>query len=515
MAGRAKAVDVTSSLPGGTAPSSVEWRSWSASTFGDARVAGAPVLLSLGPSWCRATASMASDTYADPAVAALIADRFIPIRVDAGARPDIADRYSLGGWPTTAFLTPDGDLLGGETYITRERMRDLLPRVADAFAAQRDAIADRRGPPADAPVPAAAPDQTIDGWFASHLLDQFDAMHGGFGDGPKRVHAAALEYAARRAAAGDDRFGEVVDRTLRAIGWGGLYDSVNGGVFRYCARSDWTEPATEKLLGVNAAVLRLLLERDGDEYRERATHLIRYVRRTLLGRPDGRAVFFASQRADPGHYRGADRRTSAAGAPPAVDRALYADRTALMVQGWARAATVLGDETLLEDAVDALEHVVAGTYERGGGIAHRAGEGAGEAGLVRGLLGDQVAASGALLDFHVVTERDVYLDMAQELMHFCMHRLWDDAAGAFRDRVHADDDIGLLREPVYPFALNCDAARVLLRLARLTGQPRFHDRAVSTLAAQTGAARPHGADAAPYALALQDLAAARDAAPPC
>ena len=192
---------------------------------------------------------------------------------------------------------------------------------------------------------------------------------------------------------------------------------------------------------------------------------------------------------------------------------MYADCTALMVRAWSRAAAVLGDETLLADAVDALEHVVAGTYERGGGIAHRAGEGEQGAALVRGLLGDQVAASAALLDLFALTDRDVYLDMAQELMHFCLQRLWDNAAGGFRDRVHADGDVGLLREAAYPFALNCDAARVLLRLSRLTGQPQFRDRAVSTLAGQAGAARSHGPDAAAYALALQDLAAARDTDP--
>ena len=492
---------MTRSLPGGPAASNVGWRPWCASAFAEARAADAPVLLSLGPAWCRATAAMATETYADPAIAQLIADRFVAVRVDADARPDIADRYSLGGWPTTVFLTPDGDLLGGETYIRAERMRELLPQVADAFAAQRDEIVARRGPAAVAPLPAAAPDETMDGWFASHLLDQFDPAHGGFGNGPKRVHAAALEYAARRAAAGDEALAHVVDRTLCAIGWGGLYDEVNGGVFRYCFQTDWTEPATEKLLDMNAAVLRLLLARDGKEYRDRAAHLIRYVRRTLLGRPEGRAVFFASQRADPDYYAGETL------SPPPVDRAVYADCTALMVRAWARAATVLGDETLLADAVDALEHIVAGTYERGGGIAHGTGRGDGGAALVRGLLGDQVAASAALLDLYAATDRDVYLDMAEELMLFCLHHLWDDAVGGFRDRVHAHDDIGLLREAAYPFTVNCDAARVLLRLARLTGQSFFLDRAVSTLAAQTAVARSHGPDAGSYVLALQDLGA--------
>ena len=73
-----------------------------------------------------ATAAMTAGAYADPRVADLVDERFVPIRVDADERPDVGDRYGLGAWPTTAFLTPDGQVLGGETYATAERMRDLL-----------------------------------------------------------------------------------------------------------------------------------------------------------------------------------------------------------------------------------------------------------------------------------------------------------------------------------------------------------------------------------------------------
>ena len=145
---------------------------------------------------------------------------------------------------------------------------------------------------------------------------------------------------------------------------------------------------------------------------------------------------------------------------------------------------------------------MAGTYERGGGIAHRAGSRTG----VRGLLSDQVRSAAALLDLHALTDREVYLDMAQELMHFAIQHLWDTSGGGgFLDRVHGPEDVGLLREPLRPFAVNCEAARVLLRLANITASPAFRDRAAATLAAQTAAARAHGVDAAPYALAVRDL----------
>lgn len=482
----------------------VEWRPWGHAAFEEARAAQVPVLLALGPRWCPATAAMMRGAYADPRVADLLDDRFVPIRVDAEARPDVAERYSLGGWPTTAFLTPDGDVLGGETYATAERLRDLLRRVADAFAVQRNAITERRATTEAQSAADAdeAPDPELDGWLGIHLLGQFDAEHGGFGAGAKRVHADALELAWRRARDGDRAFATVVEGTLHAMACGGLYDELDGGVFRYCARRDWTEPATEKLLDVNAQVLRLFLLRDDDACLDRAIGIIGYVRRTLADLTPERAGFFASQQGDPHYYRQPVAADGRLGDRPAVDRAVYADGTALMARAFAAATETLGDSSLLAFAVDAMEHVVAGTYERGGGIAHRAGEPSG----VRGLLADQVRAAAALLDLHALTDREVYLDMAQELMLFALQHLWDTAAGGgFLDRVHAPDDVGLLRERVRPFATNCEAARVLLRLASLTTDPVFRDRAVTTLAMQTAVARAHGVDAAPYALAMREL----------
>ena len=481
----------------------VEWRPWGRAALAEARTAQVPVLLALGPRWCPATAAMMRGAYADPHVADLLDDRFVPIRVDAEARPDVAERYGLGGWPTTAFLTPDGDILGGETYATGERMRDLLTRVSDAFAAQRDVIAERRalGEPQPAATPGEGPDPELDGWLGDHLLGQFDEDQGGFGSGAKRVHAAALELAWRRARDGDRAFATVVEGTLHAMARGGLYDELDGGVFRYCARRDWTEPATEKLLEVNAQALRLFLLADDDACLDRAIGVVGYVRRTLADLTPDHAGFFASQQGDPSYYHLRKAGDPRLGAPPPVDRTVYADGTALMARAFAAASRTLRDSSLLEFAVDAMEHVVAGTYERGGGIAHRAGERSG----VRGLLADQVRAGSALLDLHELTDREVYLDMAQELMLFALQHLWDASGGGFLDRVHTADDVGLLRERVRPFAANCEAARVLLRLANITTDPAFRDRAVATLAAQTPAARAHGVDAAPYALAVRDL----------
>ena len=103
----------------------VAWLPWRAESFARARAEGRPVLLSIAPTWCANSAEMDAATFADSEVAGLITAHFVAIRVDPDRRPDIAERYSLGGWPTTAFLTPDGDLLGGGTFIERRRLADV------------------------------------------------------------------------------------------------------------------------------------------------------------------------------------------------------------------------------------------------------------------------------------------------------------------------------------------------------------------------------------------------------
>ena len=118
----------------------VRWLTWGAEAFARARAEDRPVLLSIAAPWCESCLDMDRTTYADPGVAAIVNDRFVPIRVNADRRPDISDRYSLGGWPTTAFLTAEGEVIGGGTYVTLERMPSVLARVAEAFRSRREEL---------------------------------------------------------------------------------------------------------------------------------------------------------------------------------------------------------------------------------------------------------------------------------------------------------------------------------------------------------------------------------------
>ena len=486
----------------------VAWLSWGRDAFARAHADQRPILLVVGAAWCRWCADMLRTTYRDPVVAQLIDSGFVPIWVDADRRPDINERYNLGGWPTTVFLTPAGQILGGETYVGPQRMATLLRQVAAAFLAGHHETASHGSK--DAEGSAASPDGAADldvgleTWLSDHVLDEFDAEHGGFGTRSKRIHTAALQFALRKCKEGDARLREVATRTLDAMGWGGLYDDADGGVFRYCEGRDWTAPSVEKLLTVNANALRLFLEGwsvlGEARYRDRAKDLLRYVTAALMDHADG--GFFASQYADE-HYYASDPSVRLALGVPRVDRSVYADATAQMVTAFVPAAEVFEDPSLLDFAVTSLERVVVDTYERGDGIAHHVDDD----GAVRGLLVDHVLVGDALLDLYQATDREAYLDMAHELMLFVVRALADTAAGGFVDRVIAADDVGLLAEPIKPFGINCEAARVLARLSRLTDDDTHRQRAVATLASQTASARSHGVDAAFYVLALREVQA--------
>src|SRR3954447_18843893 len=214
----------------------VAWLPWGAAAFSRARADHKPVLLSLTATWCGSCREMERTTYGDPSIATLINRRFVPVRVDVDERPDIGERYGLGGWPTTAFLTPGGSVLGGGPVVPHDRMTSVLGRVADAFAArtgeQDELFPETQSPAAGALLSAA---ELMSGVFAA-----FDEEHGGFGAAPKFPLAAPLQLALDLVRHGEESpYRQIAEATLDAMGWGGLYDDVEGGFFRFARARDW------------------------------------------------------------------------------------------------------------------------------------------------------------------------------------------------------------------------------------------------------------------------------------
>ena len=232
------------------------------------------------------------------------------------------------------------------------------------------------------------------------------------------------------------------------MGWGGLHDDVDGGFFRCAATRDWQEPRQEKLLDVNASLLRTL--RRGRRrrsriarYRERAADVARYVQTWLADPVDG--GWSGSQQADRDYYaRTPDERRAAVTARRSTTCSTPA-WNAQMVSATLRAAELLDDTGARRVRAEVAR--AAGRRLLQPGRGHRALPRRRRP-SVRGLLDDQVAMAAAHLDAHAATGNIVYEMMAQELAHYAVRMMWDEQDGGFFDRVgpRAAERVGLMRE---------------------------------------------------------------------
>jgi hypothetical protein len=460
--------------------SPIGWLPWASEAFARAAREQKPVLLSITASWCRACHEMDRTTYADERVASVIRDAFVPIRVDTDRRPDINERYNLGGWPTTAFLTARGDLLGGGTFVPADQMVGILHRVAEAVRT-RGAEITRAQTVAGSSEPPPSGDPPSPDALIAMVFDTFDEVHGGFGVAPKFPLTAPLHLAlAVYETQGEERYRQVVERTLDAIRDGGLHDTGHGGFYRYATTREWQLPHVEKLLETNAALLRAYAHASrvfsDDSYSRMAAELVTYIRQHLS--------------CPSGGYVGSEG-----------DTIVYADSSAAASAALLAASTMLDDAGLGREALEQLERVALASYRPGQGIAHCV-DGAAR---VSGLLADYVAMIHALLDAKEASDGEPYGMLAEELAHYMLRMMWDEHSSGFFDRAHDAAEVGLLNERRKPFVSNCEAARALARVARVSDEPDFRTRAEAAARAAAPYAATQGPLAAHYLLAMREL----------
>jgi uncharacterized protein YyaL (SSP411 family) len=254
----------------------VAWYAWSDEAFARARAEDKPVLLDIGAAWCHWCHVMDHESYDDAEVADILNRNFVSIKVDRDERPDIDVRYQnavsaisgQGGWPLTAFLTPDGQVFYGGTYFPKEDaygrpgFKRILLSVAETYQRDRGKTiefaaklaADLRRAQAATEKRAPAPAQ-IDA-VLDEIARAFDIRNGGFGASPKFPHPAAIELVLRRwASAPEDWLRTIFERTLTSMGQGGIHDHLGGGFHRYSVDARWVVPHFEKMLYDNAPLL--------------------------------------------------------------------------------------------------------------------------------------------------------------------------------------------------------------------------------------------------------------------
>jgi uncharacterized protein YyaL (SSP411 family) len=302
----------------------VHWSPWADAAFARARQEKKPILLDIGAVWCHWCHVMDGESYEDPSVAELLNRDFVCIKVDRDERPDVDARYQRavqalsgqGGWPLTAFLTPDGEVFFGGTYFPpdnnaygRPGFHRVLMEIARAFREEQErvttnahAIREHVVQTLDEAKAGVVTADLVSG-AADQMARLFDVRYGGFGSAPKFPHPAAIEFLLTRWHDGKGGLAwqrEIVDKTLTGMAQGGIRDHLGGGFHRYSVDERWIVPHFEKMSYDNSELLRAYLsayEAFGTPlFKEVAAGIVDWVLEVMADKEQG--AFATSQDAD-------------------------------------------------------------------------------------------------------------------------------------------------------------------------------------------------------------------------
>ncbi|MFB6121333.1 MAG: DUF255 domain-containing protein [Halobacteriaceae archaeon] len=458
----------------------VEWRPWGEDAFAAADRSGKPVLLSLVAPWCEWCRRMDDRVFDDPRIAANVNDGFVPVRVDADRNPMVRERYTMGGFPSTVFLTPDGEVISGATFLDDEGFRGILDRVREAWDARGAeagriprAVRERGTRPGD---PAE-----VERHVAGQVESQYDDENAGWGTDAKFPLPRTIEFALTRERTAARNTLAAIQRSLR--------DPYDGGFYRYAGERDWSEPQREKLLDTNAALCRAFanayLVTGEDRYRETAAETVDYLTTTLW---TGDA-FGGSQ--EPGDYFSKPPSDRASAEEPPIDETAFADRNALAADALLTHHAYTDADIAGRYAERALDFL-ADELVSEGVVAHYDDPEA-----PRGLLADHAHVAGAFARAAQVLDPS-YLDTARAVADSAIETLRGEDDG-FVDG--PTGDAGLCDRPLHPLDDNAHLANALVDLHALTGDARYGKVARAAVAAFAGAAPRMGPQVAAYATA--------------
>ena len=299
----------------------VDWYPWGDEAFAAARERDCPVFLSIGYATCHWCHVMEKESFEDEAVAGLLNDAFVNIKVDREERPDIDGIYMTaaqmmvgqGGWPLTIVMTPDRRPFFATTYVPRESrfgrvgMLELVPRLREAWDRQRDQVLssaatmqDHLQRISDSDQRGRALDASTLGDAFRELAGEYDRSHGGFGSPTKFPTPHRLLFLLRYWRRTDiESARTMVDRTLSAMRAGGIFDQVGFGFHRYSTDRRWLLPHFEKMLYDQAMLALAYTEAwqagGSAEHARTAREVLTYVLRDLTS-PEG--AFYSAEDAD-------------------------------------------------------------------------------------------------------------------------------------------------------------------------------------------------------------------------
>ena len=300
----------------------IQWHEFGEEAFAAARLANKPVLLDIGAGWCHWCHVMDRESYDDAEVAAIVNEHYIAVKVDRDERPDIDSRYQVavsaltgqGGWPLTAFLTPDGKPFYGGTYFPpadaygRPSFKRVLLSIAQAYRDKHGEVLEQ-AQMVESAISRTESFSAGGGKVSATVIDailesarkMFDEVNGGFGSAPKFPHPAALDLVMDQyVRTKNEELRTIFVHTLEKMARGGVYDQLAGGFHRYSVDERWIVPHFEKMCYDNSELLKNYVhayQATGDEFFAAvARDIIRWMDEWLSDRAHG--GFYASQDAD-------------------------------------------------------------------------------------------------------------------------------------------------------------------------------------------------------------------------
>jgi uncharacterized protein YyaL (SSP411 family) len=426
----------------------IRWQPWSDSVFSQAKQQGRFVLLDLGTGWCHWCHVMDEVTYADPAVIKLIQSHYLPIRVDADSRPDLANRYEDYGWPATVVFDAGGsEIVKRQGYIPPKPMASMLQAIIDDPSPGPSILPEAKLSPADQPFLSDLTNQRL----RQRLIETYDSKNKGWGAVQKFLNWDLIEYCLVASRQGDTDFERMGRETLAAQL--NLIDPIWGGVCQYSTDGDWQHPHFEKIMQMQAENIRTYAEAYawwGDSlYLDTANKIYGYLKRFLMS-PEG--VFYASQDADliPGehsadYFKLGDSERRKLGIPR-VDQHVYSRENGWAINALAVLSAVSGDRQPLEDAIRAANWMIGHRRMATGGFQHDETASAGP------CLADTLYLGRAFLELYMVTADRAWLRRAEEAASYIDQQfkgelgyLTSPSIGTLKSKPQIDENADLAR----------------------------------------------------------------------
>ncbi|HEV7879203.1 thioredoxin domain-containing protein [Bradyrhizobium sp.] len=459
----------------------IQWSGWDDELFSRASAEQRFVILDLEAVWCHWCHVMEKTTYADPEVAELLASKYIPVRVDQDANPDLSSRYGDWGWPATIVFGPDGtEIVKIRGYIEPARMQALLkaiiddpspgPSVGEAFEIRPSAsvflTSDRRAE------------------LVQNVDQSYEGRIGGWGDSQKYIDSDSMDYAMTRAEAGDEIAAKRARQTFDAAI--ALIDPVWGGVFQYSEGGSWNKPHFEKIMSFQAQYLRQYSQAYAlwnDETYLTAARSIECYLAGFLTSPDG--AFYVSHDADLDHdtdghkYYALDDAGRRKLGMPRIDKNLYARENGWAISGLTALYNVTADAKVLAMAERAAKWVNANRAMSGGGFRHGDKDRGGP------FLGDSLAMGQAFLDLYAATGNRDWLTEAGKAGDFIGTSFRDEAGGFFSSKT-SEGKVGVFARPPKHTDDHIQVARFMNLLNRYFGNDVYKDHAAHAMRYLTG-----------------------------